>query len=53
MRIEKRVNGKLEIFSSKGKGTTSVITIPKLPGERSSAAPDDDSDGEEENSAEE
>ena len=53
MRIEKRVNGKLEIFSSKGKGTTSVITIPKLPGERSSAAPDDDNDGEEENSAEE
>jgi len=53
MRIEKRVNGKLEIFSSKGKGTTSVITIPKLPGERSSVAPDDDSDGKEENSAEE
>ena len=34
VRIEKRVNGKLEIFSSKGNGTTAVITIPKLPGEK-------------------
>ena len=46
MRIEKRVNGKLEIFSSKGKGTTSVITIPKLPGEKSNVKPDDDDEGE-------
>ena len=34
IRIEKRVNGKLEIFSKKGKGTSAVITIPKLPGEK-------------------
>ena len=47
VRIEKRVNGKLEIFSTKGKGTTAVITIPKLPGEKSSVKPDDDDDGDE------
>lgn len=40
-RLEKRLNGRLEIFSSKGKGTTSVITIPKLPGERSQSRTDD------------
>jgi len=44
IRIEKRVNGKLEIFSAKGKGTTAVITIPKLPGEKSNVKPDDDGD---------
>lgn len=44
VRIEKRVNGKLEIFSTKGKGTTAVITIPKLPGEKSNVKPDDDGD---------
>ena len=48
IRIEKRVNGNLEIFSTKGKGTTAVITIPKLPGEISDAEPDDDSDVDEE-----
>ena len=47
VRIEKRVNGKLEIFSTKGKGTTAVITIPKLPGEKSNVKPDDDDDGDE------
>ncbi|MCR4729915.1 MAG: histidine kinase [Saccharofermentans sp.] len=47
IRIEKRVNGKLEIFSTKGKGTTAVITIPKLPGEKSNVKPDDDNDGDE------
>jgi sensor histidine kinase YesM len=47
VRIEKRVNGKLELFSSKGKGTTAVITIPKLPGEKSNVKPDDDDDGDE------
>ena len=47
VRIEKRVNGKLEIFSTKGKGTTAVITIPKLPGEKSNVKPDDDNDGDE------
>ena len=41
-RIEKRVNGELDIFSTKGKGTTAVITVPKLPGEKSKARPDDD-----------
>ena len=41
LRIEKRVNGKLELVSSKGKGTTAVITIPKLPGEKSVIEPDD------------
>lgn len=44
LRIEKRVNGKLELFSSKGKGTTAVITIPKLPGEKSVIKPDDIAD---------
>jgi len=44
VKIEKRVNGKLEIFSTKGKGTTAVITIPKLPGEKSNVKPDDDGD---------
>ena len=44
VRIEKRVNGKLEIFSTKGKGTTAVITIPKLPGEKSNVKSDDDDD---------
>ncbi|MBO7425620.1 MAG: histidine kinase [Clostridiales bacterium] len=34
LRIEKRVKGKLEIFSSKGRGTTAVITVPKLPAEK-------------------
>jgi sensor histidine kinase YesM len=47
VRIEKRVNGKLEIISTKGKGTTAVITIPKLPGEKSNVKPDDDDDGDE------
>ena len=47
VRIEKRVNGKLEIFSTKGKGTTAVITIPKLPGEKSNVKSDDDDDGDE------
>ena len=42
IRIEKRVNGKLELFSKKGKGTTAIITIPKLPGEKSTIRPDDD-----------
>ena len=42
IRIEKRVNGKLELFSKKGKGTTAVITIPKLPGEKSVVRTDDD-----------
>ena len=41
-RIEKRVNGELDIFSTKGKGTTAVITIPKLPGEKAKVRPDDD-----------
>ena len=52
LRIEKRVNGKLEIFSSKGKGTTSVITIPKLPSERSAATPDNDDDSQDSKSSE-
>ena len=47
VRIEKRVNGKLEIFSTKGKGTTAVITSPKLPGEESNVKPDDGDDGDE------
>ena len=41
LRIEKRVNGKLEIFSSKGNGTTAVITVPKLPGEKDDIEPSD------------
>ena len=41
MRVENGVNGKVEVFSSVGKGTTSVITIPKLPGEKSQIRPDD------------
>ena len=43
-RIEKRVNGELDIFSTKGKGTTVVITVPKLPGEKNKERPDDDDD---------
>ena len=43
-RIEKRVNGELDIFSTKGKGTTAVITVPKLPGEKAKERPDDDGD---------
>ena len=45
-RIEKRVNGELDIFSTKGKGTTVVITVPKLPGEKSKSMPDDDHEDE-------
>lgn len=45
-RIEKRVNGELDIFSTKGKGTTVVITVPKLPGEKSKSMPDDDNEDE-------
>ena len=42
LRLEKRVNGKLELFSKKGRGTTAIITIPKLPGEKSAVKTDDD-----------
>ena len=53
IRIEKRVNGKLEVFSSKGKGTTAVITIPKLPGEKNHSSPDDVSGSEDTRDADE
>ena len=52
-RIEKRVNGELDLFSTKGKGTTAVITIPKLPGEKSKVKPDDDGDEDEKGAAKE